>query len=73
MRVMPPEHFFEYQYPIITRTQLPICHDISIFPFGDLSAPGASLRPPALVTLARDAVKACGTGDVVCKQRLPGP
>ena len=38
----------------------------------DLSAPGVSLRPPALVTLSRDVVKACGTGDVVCKQRLPG-
>ena len=35
-----------------------ICHGISIFPFGDLSAPGASLRPPALVMLARDTVKA---------------
>ena len=33
-----------------------MCHGISIFPFGDLSAPGASLRPPALVTLAHDAV-----------------
>ena len=38
----------------------------------DLSAPGVSLRPLALVTLSRDAVKANGTGDVVCKQWLPG-
>ena len=38
----------------------------------DLSAPGVSLRPPALVTLSRDTVKAHGTGDVVFKQRLPG-
>ena len=44
-----------------------MCHGISIFPFGDLSAPAVSLRPPALVMLARDMVKACGTGDVVCK------
>ena len=40
---------------------------------GDLSAPRASLRPPALVTLARDVVKVRSTGDVICKQRLPGP
>ena len=38
----------------------------------DLSAPRVSLRPLALVTLSHDAVKAHGTGDVVCKQRLPG-
>ena len=44
-----------------------MCHGISIFPIGDLSAPRASLRPLALVTLAHDAVKARGTGDVVCK------
>ena len=37
------------------------------FPFGDLSAAGASLRPPALVRLTHDAVKACGTGDIICK------
>ena len=36
-------------------------------PFGDLPAPGASLRPPALVMLTRDAVRARGTGDVICK------
>ena len=36
-------------------------------PFGDLSAPGALLRPPALVMLTHDAVKVRGTGDVVCK------
>ena len=46
---------------------LPMCHGISIFPFGDLSASGALLRPLALVTLAHDAVKAHGTGDIVCK------
>ena len=44
-----------------------------IFPFGDLSAPRASLRPLALVMLTRDAVRACGTDDVICKQQLPGP
>ena len=44
-----------------------MCHGISIFPFSDLSVPGASLRPPALDTLARDMVKVRGTGDVVCK------
>ena len=38
----------------------------------DLSAPGVSPRPPALVTLSCDAVKAHGTSDVLCKQRLPG-
>ena len=38
----------------------------------DLSAPGVSLRPLALVTLSCDAVQVHGTGDVVCKQRLPG-
>ena len=38
----------------------------------DLSAPGVSLRPPALVTLSRDVVKAHGTGDIVCKQWLLG-
>ena len=38
----------------------------------DLSAPGVSLRPPALVTLSCDVVKACGTSDIVCKQWLPG-
>ena len=43
------------------------------FPFGDLSAPGASLRPLTLVMLTRDAVKAHGTGDVICKRQLPGP
>ena len=43
------------------------------FPFGDLSAPRVSLRPPALVTLTRDAVKVCGTSDVICKWQLPGP
>ena len=42
-------------------------------PFGDLSAPRASLRPPALVTLTHDMVKACGTGDVICKRQLLGP
>ena len=41
--------------------------------FGDLFAPGALLRPPALVMLTRDAVKVCGTGNVVCKQWLPEP
>ena len=51
----------------------PMCHGISIFPFGDLSAPGVSLRPPALVTLAGDVVKVRGTSNVVCKWRLPGP
>ena len=43
------------------------------FPFGDLSAPGASLRPPALVTLTHDGVEVHGTGDVICKWQLPGP
>ena len=38
----------------------------------DLSAPRVLLRPPALVTLSHDMVKVHGTGDVVCKQRLPG-
>ena len=38
----------------------------------DLSAPRVSLRPSALVTLSHDMVKARGTGNVVCKQRLPG-
>ena len=38
----------------------------------DLSAPGVSLRPPALVTLSHDMVKLHCTGDVVCKQWLPG-
>ena len=42
------------------------------FLFGDLFAPRASLRPPALVMLTHDMVKVHGTGDVVCKQRLPG-
>ena len=36
-------------------------------PFGDLSAPGASLRPQALVMLTRDTVKAHGTGDLVAR------
>ena len=35
----------------------------------DLSAPGVSLRPPALVMLSHDTVKVHGTGNVVCKQR----
>ena len=43
------------------------------FPLGDLSAPGASLRPPALVTLILDVVKLRGTGDVICERQLPGP
>ena len=38
----------------------------------DLSAPRASLRPPALVTLSHDVVKVHGTGNIVCKQRLLG-
>ena len=38
----------------------------------DLSAPGVSLRPLALVTISCDAVKVHGTGDIVCKQRLLG-
>ena len=42
------------------------------FPFGDLSAATVSLRPPALVTLTRDAVKVCGTSDIIWKWRLPG-
>ena len=46
---------------------------VSPFPLPvDLSAPRVSLRPPALVTLSRDMVKVHGTGDVVCKQQLPG-
>ena len=46
---------------------------VSLFPPPvDLSAPGVSLRPPALVTLSRDVVKVHGTSDVVCKQRLLG-
>ena len=61
-----------YVIPNYLNIYLHICHGISIFPFGDLSAPGASLRLPALVTLAHDTVKACGTGDVVCKWQLPG-
>ena len=43
------------------------------FPFGDLSAPGVSLRPPALVTLTCDTVKARSTDDIICKRQLPGP
>ena len=43
------------------------------FLFSDLSAPVVSLRPLALVTLTRDTVKAHGTGDIICKWRLPGP
>ena len=46
---------------------------VTVSPFGDLSAPRASLTPPALVTLSRDVVKVHSTGDIVCKQRLPGP
>ena len=42
-------------------------------PFSDLSVPGVSLRPLALVTLTREEVRVRGTGDVICKQRLPGP
>ena len=38
----------------------------------DLSAPRVLLRPLALVTLSHDVVKVCGTGNVVCKQWLPG-
>ena len=38
----------------------------------DLSVPGVSLRPPALVMLSCDTVKVHGTGDVVCKQWLLG-
>ena len=48
---------------------------VTVSPFTppvDLSAPRVSLRPPALVTLSHDVVKAHSTGDVVCKQRLPG-
>ena len=44
----------------------------SLPPPVDLSAPGVSLRPLALVTLSHDAVKVHGTGDVVCKQWLLG-
>ena len=43
------------------------------FPFGGLSAPRASLRPPALATLTRDMVKVRGTGDIICKRLLLGP
>ena len=39
----------------------------------DLSAPGASLRPLALVMLNCDTVKALGTGNIICKWQLPGP
>ena len=35
----------------------------------DLFAPGALLRPPVLVTLSPDAVKAHGTGDGGCQGR----
>ena len=42
-------------------------------PLGDLSVPGGSLKPPALVRLTCDAVRACGTGDVICKRWLLGP
>ena len=49
-----------------------MCHGIAISLPVDLSAPGVLLRPPDLVTLSHDTVKAHGTGDVVCKQRLLG-
>ena len=48
---------------------------VTVSPFPppvDLSVPRVSLRPPALVTLSRDAVKAHGTSDIVCKQHLLG-
>ena len=41
---------------------------VTVLPFSlpvDLSAPGALLRPPALVTLSHDVVKVHGTGDIV--------
>ena len=56
-----------------TRCFLHVCVTVSPFSLPvDLSAPRASLRPPALVTLSCDAVKAHGTGNVICKWWLPG-
>ena len=49
-----------------------ICHGISNFPFSDLFASRASLRPPALVTLTRDAVRACGTDNAVLQMAVAG-
>ena len=40
-------------------------HSVSVFPSGNLSAPGALLRPLALVMLTHDVVKACGAGDII--------
>ena len=49
-----------------------MCHSISSFPARDLSAPRASLRPPALVMLARDAVRAHGTVNIVLQTAVAG-
>ena len=49
-----------------------MCHSVSVFPSGNLSAPGALLRPPALVMLTRDAVKACGAGNVILQTAVAG-
>ena len=54
---MPLELYLSFHY---------ISHGITISPPVDLSAPVALLRPPALVTLSRDAVHAYGAGDIVC-------
>ena len=48
------------------------CHSVSVFPSGNLSAPGALLRPPALVTLTCDAVKVCGAGNIVLQTAIAG-
>ena len=49
-----------------------ICHSVSVFPSGNLSAPGALLRPPALVTLTRDVVKVCSAGNVILQMAVAG-
>ena len=46
---------------------------VSLFPLRvDLSAPGVLLRPPALVMLSRDAVKAHCTSNVCLQTAVAG-
>ena len=49
-----------------------ICHSVSVFLSGNLSAPGALLRPPALVTLTRDAVKVCSASNIILQMAVAG-
>ena len=46
------------QFLLVNTDTLCMCHGVTMSLPVDLSAPIGSLRPPALVTLSRDAVKA---------------